>query len=375
MKISEIKIASFSDVHLGHRVMKTEHVIANLRKTFPDTDETGELDLILIPGDFFDRNLNLSDEVNYIIRPFLRDFLFMCKKRNIKVRVLKGTPSHDWEQSKLFTHINELFNIDVDVKYFNQLDIEYIDDFGIDVLYIPDEWRHTTKQTQNEVIALLADKHLEQVDFVVMHGSFKHQLPKVTHDKLQFHDADFYLSITRYFIFVGHIHFQSQFERILSSGSFDRSAHGEEKPKGHYRLIVRKTNQHDIYFVENRTALKFVTLNTTDLGSEEIYEKAIALAEKLPNGSHIRLLSRKENSANKPTCEQLSKLYPQHNWTDKVKTAKTQNVLAMVDERKNFTKVTISATNIEQLLISRIKSKHPNHLERCAYLLKGIVHE
>lgn len=376
MKISELNIASFSDVHLGHPVMTTEHVVMNLRRAFPDNADTAKLDIIFIVGDFFDRNLTLSAEVNYVIRPYIRDLLLLCKKHNIKLRVLKGTPSHDWEQSKLFTHINDLMDIQADVKYFNVLDVEYIDEFGINILYLPDEWRYSTAQTQNEIVSLLAEKQLQQVDFTVMHGQFKHQLPKVTHDKIQFHDADFFLSITKYFVFVGHIHFQSQFARILSSGSFDRSAHGEEKPKGHYRLVVRQNDRHDIYFIENKYALKFITIDVTDLSAEVIYETVSKYVTKYPKGSHFRLLSKKDNSLNNELCGKLRVLYPEFNWTDKIKTPKqTQKVLQMVDTREQESRVVLSPTNIEQLLMARIQVKHPDKVMSCQKLLKELMNE
>lgn len=376
MKTSELRIASFSDVHLGHPVMTTEHVVMNLRRAFPDNDDTAKLDIIFIAGDFFDRNLTLSSVVIDVIRPYIRDLLMLCKKHNIKLRVLKGTPSHDWEQSRLFTHINELMSIETDVKYINTLDIEYMEEYGINILYLPDEWRYSTAQTQNEIVSLLAEKQLTQVDFTIMHGQFKHQLPRVTHDKVQFHDADFFLSITKYFVIVGHIHFQSQFERILSSGSFDRSTHGEEKPKGHYRIIIKPNNRHDIYFIENKYALKFITLDVTDLDVENIYGEVAKLVNKYPRGSHFRLLSKKENSLNGQLCVEFRKLYPEYNWSDKLKTPKqTQKVLEMVDMRQQETRVVLSATNIQQLLNARISLKFPEKQLQCQTLLQELINE
>ena len=62
----------------------------------------------------------------------------MLKPYNIILRILEGTPSHDWKQSKLFIHLNDLTKAGTDVKYIDSLSIEYIDKFGINVLY-PDE--------------------------------------------------------------------------------------------------------------------------------------------------------------------------------------------------------------------------------------------
>lgn len=375
MKTSEINVGEFSDVHLGHPIMKTEHVIESLRRAFPDNDTTGQLDIIFIAGDLFDRNLTLSNLNNYIIRPWMRDFLLLCKKRNIILRVLRGTPLHDWEQSRLFTHINELMDIGADVKYVNTLEIEFIDSLGISVLYIPDEWRHYTQQTQDEVAALLVKHGLEQVDFTVMHGQFKHQLPKVTHDKLQFHSADYYLSITRYFIFVGHIHIQSQYERILAAGSFGRMSHGEEKAKGHYRVRVRQNGQHEIFFIANKQAKKFITLRLKPMSLEETYIKASTLAAGLPDDSHIRLIFSARDAVNAPALKQLQRAFPNIHWKEEADEVTTKPSLTMVDDRPVMSRAAITPQNVEELLMMRIHQKHSSKAALCQQLLQEAISE
>lgn len=355
--------------------MKTEHVIESLRRAFPDNDTTGQLDIIFIAGDLFDRNLTLSNLNNYIIRPWMRDFLLLCKKRNIILRVLRGTPLHDWEQSRLFTHINELMDIGADVRYVNNLEIEFIDSLGISVLYIPDEWRHYTQQTQDEVAALLVKYGLVQVDFTVMHGQFKHQLPKVTHDKLQFHSADYYLSITRYFIFVGHIHIQSQYERILAAGSFGRMSHGEEKAKGHYRVRVRQNGQHEIFFIANKQAKKFITLRLKPMSLEETYIKASTLAAGLPDDSHIRLIFSARDAVNAPALKQLQRAFPNIHWKEEADEVTTKPSLTMVDDRPVMSRAAITPQNIEELLMMRIHQKHSSKAALCQQLLQEAISE
>ena len=147
MMKSRLKIAELSDVHLGHHKTHAKHIIENLNKAFPDNDTTGQLDIIWIAGDLFDRMLNLPSDSVSAITNWVSKFLMMCKRRDILVRVLEGTPSHDWKQAKLLVDINEGSNINADLKYFTELSIEYIDKFGINVLYVPDEWRTKNEQT------------------------------------------------------------------------------------------------------------------------------------------------------------------------------------------------------------------------------------
>src|SRR5690606_41224426 len=50
-------------------------IVENLRKAFPDTDETGELDLILFAGDVFDRLLSFPSTEASEAADWFMDFL------------------------------------------------------------------------------------------------------------------------------------------------------------------------------------------------------------------------------------------------------------------------------------------------------------
>lgn len=176
-KPSELYIASFSDVHLGHPKTPTVSILRNLRKAFPDTEETGKLDLIFIVGDLFDRLLDMPDPSVPEIKIWFHQFLRMCAKRDIVVRVLEGTPSHDWKQSWLMDSINTQSGYNVDLKYVTTLSIEHIERFGINILYVPDEWLPETDDTWKEVLQHLGQHNLDQVDYALIHGSFNYQLP------------------------------------------------------------------------------------------------------------------------------------------------------------------------------------------------------
>ena len=83
----DLRIASFSDVHLGHPQTPTSLIIQNLQRYgFPNTAETGELDLILLGGDLFDMGLMYSDAVVNEIETWMYSFLRMCERWNIVLR-------------------------------------------------------------------------------------------------------------------------------------------------------------------------------------------------------------------------------------------------------------------------------------------------
>ena len=375
MKNSELRIAELSDIHLGHPNTPTDHILATLRRAFPNNEQTEALDLIFIAGDVFDRQLQLPDEAVYEIRLWIIHFLAMCKRFDIVVRVLEGTPSHDWKQSKLFTHLNDIANIGADVEYFNLLTIEHIDRFGIDVLYIPDEWRPTCEETWHEVVAALRFRELDQVDFVVMHGAFPHQLPKATHGKLEMHDPERYLGITRHYVFVGHIHLYSQYERILAAGSFDRISHGEESPKGHLRLIVRDNGVDDIQFIPNPFAKIYLTIVCEGLDEYEAPAKIERAVKRLPEGSFVRLRCRKTDVA-MTLVSHYTLNWPQFRWSVKEVSLKTkEDAVILTDNRSQLSTIRITKDNISALLLARVHAKQPTLTARCEKLLQETLNE
>ena len=370
-----IYIAESSDHHAGHSKTPTEKVISALQRAFPETEDTSELDIIFFAGDFFDHLLDLSDEDVYEIRFYIVEFLRMCKRLNIIVRVLEGTPSHDWRQPKLFVHLNHLANINANVKYIDQLSIEYIDALRTNVLYIPDEWRPTCEETWKCVTDKLAEHGLEKVDFVIMHGMFPHQMPENIHDRLNMHNSDYFLSICNYFIFVGHIHLFSQYERILSSGSIERLGHNEEGPKGHLRVKVDTLHkQHEIRFIENKEAMVYKTLELTELSHQEAADKMEATAPTLIDGSHLRIRCKKGDAA-LSLISQFAKRFPLLHWTtvEKKSIANTQQIA--IERSAVKTGIQLTPDNLKPLLLQRIKLKNPLLVGRCETLLNEVLNE
>lgn len=371
MKNSELRIAEFSDVHCGHNITKTEHILKGLRNAFPDTTETSKLNVIFIAGDFFDRQLSLPDKDVFLIRLWIAQFLRMCKRHDIIVRVLEGTPSHDWKQSNLFVHENELAEIHADVKHVTSLSIEYIERYDINVLYIPDEWRATCEETWCEVKELLYKENLSMVDYTVMHGAFHHQMPPNLHNRLQLHSAENYLSITKHYIFVGHIHLQSVYERILSAGSFDRVGHGEEKPKGHFRVVVRKDGNDEVTFIENKLAKKYITIGIEKLNATEAYDKVAKIVEKHPPASCFRIRAKKTDEGFS-LLNAFKEDFPSFIWSIK-ESSKSNDSVNIVDNRQSLKRMSITSDNIEKLLLDRVSNTNILLLEPATRLLRETI--
>lgn len=345
---SKLKIASLSDVHLGHPNTTTTEILLNLYRAFPDTEETGELDIIWFGGDLFDRLLNMKDPNVIDIMGWMFDFLTMCKKRDIMVVVLEGTPSHDWAQNKIIVQVNR--GVGADVTYVDTLSIVRHEKLGIDVLYVPDEWRPETDDTWMEVRQLLQAHGLTQVDYTILHGSMAYQLPE--HVKSPKHLPERYLGITKHYVFIGHVHKSSKYDRILANGSFDRLSHGEEEPKGHWRVTVGGESGDEIRFVETKGAKIYKTINCTGLELEDALRK-LEQVRNLPKGSFVRVQAEK-TAAILMSLDVLRKNYPDIRWSSLSQDLKDVQTNLLVDMRATFHQISITRNNIEELLMAKL---------------------
>lgn len=367
-KGGELNVAFISDVHVGHPKVPTCNIIDGLFAAFPDNHETAKLDAIFIAGDFFDRNLNLSFDGITDIHVFIRHLLRVCEKHNIVLRVLEGTPSHDWKQGCLFEQVASLIETTADIRWVKELSIEYINSLGINVLYVPDEWEHDPDETWRQVRGLLHDHGLEKVDFSIMHGFFEFQVPKnVT---FVHHDSTRYLDITNYFISIGHHHTQRSYKRILVQGSFDRLCHGEEGTKGHYRITVRENDCHDIRFVENELATKFVSIDCIDMDIEDALAKIAAIADGLRDRSHVRIFAR-TNSTLAASKRDLELRWDTLHWQiDREAEEKVrESGLKLVRE---FRRVDITSDSVRRLLEAKLEGKNPEAVKRALELLNEV---
>lgn len=351
-----IRITSVSDIHLLHRNNKTEYIIKNLDTYLCSDEILGKTDILFIAGDLFDGPSAFSNDEIGLVNIWVAKLLHKCKRFNICLRVLEGTPSHDMNQSKVFVNIHQLLFKDgpgVDLQYVKTLSIEHIERFGIHVLYVPDEWNHDTFDTLVEVKDLLKSNGLSKVDFAVMHGQFEYQLAEVVKAHVK-HDSQEYLSIVKHLIFIGHIHKHSSMDRIYSHGSFDRLAHNEEEPKGFIYAVVNKDGSYDCQFVENKGAriYKSVKCMTEDI---ELNMKRIdKVAAKLPLDSFIRVVCSKDNSI-LSAQDELKKRWPNLFWSfSKEKEKDKTDLTAAYTQEKKYTPIIINKDSIRNLLVPRL---------------------
>lgn len=349
-----IKFAVASDIHLGHPRVPTENIIKGLEAAFPDNSETAELDIIFFAGDVFDRLLDLPDDSTMAIQLWIARLFRICEQGKIKLRVLEGTRSHDREQSELFRTVHEAIESQVDFKYVKKLSIEHIEDLGLRILYMPDNWNFEASKTLEEAQALLAAEDLTTVDLGIFHGAFEYQLPKVAQNAAT-HDSASYLRLVSKLIFVGHVHNFSCFDRIYAQGSLDRLSHGEEHAKGHLRCFLFEDGTYHVDFIENHYAHRWMDIQCEHLSLEEIMAQADAMATELPPGSGVRLVCTKAQAF---TVDPLAftRMYPLISWSRSITKDKDslEERVRKSPESVQHTPVHITPDNVVDMVMAGI---------------------
>lgn len=365
MKKDPLRVCVVSDIHLAHRRTPTIEIADSLRKQIT-SQNISRTDVLFIPGDLFDRHLALPNQEVFEIHSLINYLLALCSRYSVVLRVLEGTPSHDWKQSRLLESINEAAH-GTDAKHISTLSIEHIDSLGIDVLYVPDEWDSDPMQTQKQVQELLDSRGISQVDFSIMHGQFEYQLPP----QLQAprHDSEFYEAITRHYVFIGHIHTPSHRGRIIAPGSFSRLAHGEEHAKGHWELIVREHGDDEINFIENPYAKIYTSIDLTGLDSEQALSVLDERMASLPPDSHVRLIADKADPI-ADSMEALKRRYPHQNCTHRLQGSVTRSLEAIEDMRARSNSVAITPESVYDLTDAKLQQITQDATVRNAALSK-----
>lgn len=309
-----------SDVHLNHMRVATKFIIDNIDKYLLNQDIVSRVDRVVIAGDLFDTVLSYPDKQVSEVELWMGSLLRRCKIGNTQLRILKGTPRHDRDQSAKFLFINREWGIDADVEYYDQVAIERDNISGMHFLYIPDEYRSTHSEVFTAVQAAMLEAGVSKVDYAYMHGFFEHQVPST----VDCHQSSWYLPIVENFIFHGHDHHSSVYkERILSQGSSDRLCFGEEEPKGCWLSFV-SDKEKSLLFVVNEGAKIFKRYLLVG-NNEEEWNTTLSDVANLPEDSFVEVTFT-DKAIQQPFFKAFKKRYPDINWSEK-----TQNVTNEAD--------------------------------------------
>lgn len=367
---SKISYLVLSDIHLGHDRTPTKYIVANLLAFFAANDKLlRKLDILFLAGDVYDKLLSSSSEEFITGNEWLSLLARYCSKHKIKLRVLEGTPSHDWKQLAVFSKMIDTLGLDLDYKYIDELSIEHMDDLGIHVLYVPDEWNHAAEETYIETTELMTKHGIDKVDIAIMHGQFSYQLPMV--ELPSSHDVDKYLDIVRYYINIGHIHTSSVFKRILAQGSFDRLAHNEEEDKGGMLMTIYHTGDMEFLFLKNKNAYPYKQFDVSEMDASGVAKFIDKALTKLPLGTRVKIIiaNNEVNKLLKPIQSKYKDLF----FTIQKKKAVVEPVIK--NNRIEITPFEITRNNVEELLLNELSKYNlaPNEVDIIKAELSDVI--
>lgn len=353
-----ISYLTISDIHTLNKLTSTEFIADSLFHYFDgfkSTSPFAKLDIIFLAGDIFDYYEDSKSPNIALVMNFMKLLMGFCVKHKIKLRSVYGTPSHDWKQARLFAPIAAAFGDALDYKYTEELEIEIMEDLGISVLYVPDEWKNSAAKAKEDVQKALDDAGLEKVTLAIMHGMFDFQIPDLPIDHPLKHDSKWYLEKVETYINIGHDHVFKTLDRILVQGSFDRIAHGEEGKKGGIVCTLDPVLGNSFEFVENKRAKIFKTITVKTRDIDQAAEQIKNVLKDIPNHSHIRISSTPDNPIF-TVFNELKRSHPtltfkKHKDKKQVREQEKNNKLQeTIDLKSSYTSVTIVPDNIVGLI-------------------------
>lgn len=325
---------------------------------------TEDVDILFLAGDVWDQLGQVpSDEVSKVLF-WIVCLLSLCKRMGIIVRVLEGTPGHDMKQSRLFLTVNDMLENPVDLKHVTTLSIERIESLGLDVLYVPDRWADHSDDTYQQVTALLNKHGLDKVDIACMHGAFEYQIPK-SHET---HVEQRYLDIVRHYIFIGHVHIFSTYDRIISHGSFDRTGHGYETPKGFIKAKVFYDGTHTFEFIVNKGAKLYLTLDVSTQTNDEVHKHISA--QTWPNDTYLALKMSAEQALS-GLLKSLAVAFPQ--WNFKREIVGATKAARLKPEATLASGMYVSAMSIKDILLKRLPDLQPSQIKQAESFIADIL--
>lgn len=252
-----MRLLFISDEHIGNNRNPSSRILRNIKRVISDLPDMDLLDAVINMGDSSDKLLSTRSQE-------YRDYLdlhiwlaSLCDKFSIPYVYLVGTPVHEMDQ---FTNVGYILK-----EMYPNLDLRIYDDVGIDVingytfLYAADEAIHDNTAYEARVKELLENRGFDTVDFALTHTMYDCH---ISFPMQNLRSVDFINGIVKHNAFNGHIHTHSIYDKLVTIGSVDRLAYGEEEKKG---IGLYEANHHftEYRFIENRNALRFITLDQT----------------------------------------------------------------------------------------------------------------
>lgn len=273
-----------SDIHFG--ISKSENLYNELNSIFIENIKNmKQLDFIIIDGDYFDKKIYMNDMSAYYAMDMMKKISDICRKRDIKLRIVYGTESHESDQYKIF----DSMLIDIDWKLVKTVSDEYLFP-DLKVLYIPEEYIYDRWKYYEDYF-----NRIDEYDYVFGHGvvndimcAIKDNSHNTVNRKAPVFKAGELTKICKGQLYFGHYHINSQIDdKFFYVGSYTRWCFGEEEDKGYYEIYCdtdkeKYTNKFIVNTMcETYTTISFEYKKLID--SDAMYETLKTADELLKN--------------------------------------------------------------------------------------------
>lgn len=307
MKDGKFYGLSIADIHFGKKDDKK--LYNELQEIFIKKvkEEGSNLDFIQVNGDTFDRQIRMNEEPAKLASKFILELNELSIEYDFKLRFLKGTLSHDFNQLEVYRNL-EVTN--PNFRIFTTVTVDEIDPINqINFLQIPEEYVEDFDAHYGEYLYLEEGKW----DMIFFHGTFdfagyihnintteKHMKNAPTFKVSQFKELAYGPVVG------GHIHTKMEKDNVYYSGSFSRNGFGEEDDKGFYEIFYDlESLKYSLKFIENHLAPTYITVNLDDIEGDAI-DKANIINEYKKDYDFVRIKST-ENVDNAQDLEMLKK--------------------------------------------------------------------
>ncbi len=360
---------AIADVHIGNPRLQPSNLYLKMQKNlYPllalPEDHIDHVDVLFVCGDFFDTLLTMNTESSIVAVKIIDDLVDLAIKHNFLIRVIRGTYTHDRNQSRFFLkYLGRDNNI---VKVYETLSMEYIESIDKWVMYTPDNLPYENQMSVMEDI--MRDNQLDQIDILVNHGYFDFELPPnvpIPHNMLVSEEVRRKI-IPHGFCVSGHVHTPGYCDGVISIGSFDRFAHGEEGCKKGFYIIRDRNGVISQEHVDNDDACVFATIVLKDNDDpdhneygrfEKWFKQLTSNLPALAKQAHVRL--KGDDVSLVEACAKLARtLYPDVIIDKCVETTKDQildNVNTHLEDLPVITK-----GNVSELMLPIIQKQYPN---------------
>ena len=204
-------------------------------------DKVPNLDLVVIAGDYFNCKMLLNSKASLLSIQWMDSLYKICKKRNVKIRIIKGTSSHDNNQLDAFK-IYQDENTDM-FKIIRECTSENVFS-DLKCLFCPDENIQTSEYMDKYHDILFSGPY----DAMFFHGSFDVVVPNIALQESEvsgmnniIYKYDFFEDICMVMI-GGHWHDGDNYKHMFYTRSLNRWAFNEDNDKGFIYLTIDSDN-------------------------------------------------------------------------------------------------------------------------------------